>query len=203
MRSFRHWSPHYLLDRTAYWLYQRKHPDVPWLTQSAVEILASWLRPSDVGFEWGAGRSTIWFAERLSHLTSVEHNERWVSSVEELLDVQRISNVTLLLRSIAGEEESDYVRAIDAMPQNGYDFVLIDGRLRHHCTSAAIDKVKPGGLLVIDNVNWYLPSNSRSPASVRTLPAEWQSVANRLVRWRTIWTSNGVTDTALFSKPLS
>jgi predicted O-methyltransferase YrrM len=181
----------------------RKNNDAPWLTQSAIEILASWLRPSDVGFEWGAGRSTLWFARRISHLTTVEHNERWFSSVKDLLDVQGVGNVKLLFRTVEGEEQSEYVHAIDTVPQNGYDFVLVDGILRHHCTSLAIDKVKSGGLLIIDNVNRYLPSNSRSPASVREFPEEWQVVASRLARWRKVWTSNGVTDTALFLKPLS
>jgi hypothetical protein len=46
------------------------HPDVPWLTRQAVEILEDWLKPGYVGLEWGSGRSTLWFARRVSHLTS-------------------------------------------------------------------------------------------------------------------------------------
>ncbi|GAI22903.1 unnamed protein product, partial [marine sediment metagenome] len=31
------------------------HPDVPWLTRQAVEILEDWLKPGYVGLEWGSG----------------------------------------------------------------------------------------------------------------------------------------------------
>jgi hypothetical protein len=66
-------------------------------------------------------------------------------------------------------------------------------------------KLKPGGLLVIDNVNWYLPSRSRAPNS-RTPAlgphgAVWTDIARELARWRSIWTSSGVWDTAIFVKP--
>ncbi|MCK5642361.1 MAG: hypothetical protein KAJ19_16255 [Gammaproteobacteria bacterium] len=58
----------YALLRRQIWI--RMHPDVPWLTRQAVEILEDWLKPGYVGLEWGSGRSTLWFARRVSHLTS-------------------------------------------------------------------------------------------------------------------------------------
>ena len=73
-RSFRHWTFRYLIDRTELLLYERRHPDLPWLTREAVDFLASWLQPSDHGLEWGSGRSTVWLAQRVSRLVSIEHN---------------------------------------------------------------------------------------------------------------------------------
>ena len=67
-------------------------------------------------------------------------------------------------------------------------------------------KIKPGGILIIDNINWHLPSQSKAPG---TRPAElgpatitWAEVWQELAGWRRIWTSNGVWDTAIFFKPL-
>ena len=72
------------------------------------------------------------------------------------------------------------------------DFSLIDGLYRGHVAKLMMPKIKPGGLLIIDNVNWYLPSRSHAPAS-RT-PAlgpngrVWHEVAQELADWRSIWT---------------
>ena len=59
-------------------------------------------------------------------------------------------------------------------------------------------------MLIIDNVNWYLPCRSKAPNS-RTAelgPATdvWAAVWRQLAGWRTIWTSSGVWDTAIFIK---
>jgi hypothetical protein len=96
MRSFRHWTVQFICNRMTLWLYQRCHPDHPWLTRAANAILDSWLKPTDVGFEWGSGRSTIWFARRVHHLTSVEHDHRWWRKVQSDPHASRMDNVTLL-----------------------------------------------------------------------------------------------------------
>jgi hypothetical protein len=85
------------------------------------------------------------------------------------------------------------------------DFVLIDGLYREYVTRLMIPKVKPGGLLIIDNVNWCLPSQTHAPYS-RTVALGpngpvWAELAQELADWRSIWTSSGVTDTAIFIKP--
>ena len=85
MRSFRHWTPRYLWNRLALMADERRYPDSPWLTRAMVEILETWLRPGDVGLEFGSGRSTIWFARRIKYLTSVENNPGWYTKVKENL----------------------------------------------------------------------------------------------------------------------
>jgi len=58
-------------------LYEWSHSNYPWLTQQANLILSTLLKPTDMGLEWGSGRSTIWFTQRVKYLTSVEHDEAW------------------------------------------------------------------------------------------------------------------------------
>ena len=79
MRPFRHLTPRYIWNRTALIVYERANPGQPWLTPDMIKILDSWLCPADVGLEFGSGRSTSWFAARVKHLTSVEHNPEWYS----------------------------------------------------------------------------------------------------------------------------
>jgi len=85
MRTIKHWTPRYVYDRLAVLIDERKNPDHPWLTADMVRILETWLKPTDVGLEFGSGRSTIWFANRLKKLTSVEHNKEWYRKVSDML----------------------------------------------------------------------------------------------------------------------
>jgi hypothetical protein len=103
---------------------------------------------------------------------------------------------------------SAYVNAIDRVQNKSLEFCLIDGAARDHCALASLPKLKPGGILVIDNANWYLPSKnkSHSPHSrcvgYGYASPTWQSVGEQLASWRHIWTTNGITDSALWVRPL-
>ena len=74
MRLRNLFRPLYVAGRIQNWLYQKRHPDHPWLAPHAVVWLEANLRPDMRGFEWGSGRSTLWFGKRLKSLTSIESN---------------------------------------------------------------------------------------------------------------------------------
>ncbi|WP_287395045.1 class I SAM-dependent methyltransferase [Mesorhizobium sp.] len=164
----------------------------------------------DTALEFGSGRSTIWFASRVGRLTSVEDNQSWHRVVSEKLAMKRVSNVNFLyhpqdVQTGAEAGSASYVRVVSEFADESLDFVLVDGIYRNHCALGAVPKVRPGGLIVIDNVNWFLPSTSRSPRA-RTLaqgPADevWAQFADATNGWRRIWTTSGVTDTLLLFKP--
>jgi len=201
MRTFKHWTPRYVFDRLRVFADQKIHPGAPWLTRRTIEFLESWLRPSDYGWEWGSGRSTVWFAKRVRALTSVEHNREWYERVASSIRSQQITNADYRLI----ESEADYASPIDSLPRQSLDFTLVDGIVRDACALAAIPKIRPGGILIVDNVEWFIPSSSRAPG-VRRLQdgwysSLWQQVSSALTDWRVIWTSNGVWDTAIWIKP--
>ena len=208
MRSFRHWTSKYVINRLGVFWYEYKS-DSPWLTRSANNILDSYLSKSDVGLEFGSGRSTVWFAKRISHLTSVEHDEIWAGKVQQLLIKTKSSNVKYHLLSTDTKDNeranSPYVNIIDTFDDGSLDFCLVDGSHREFCALKALEKIRPGGLLVIDNVNWFLCSDSDSPDSRSFIDGPngpiWKEVEDRLSDWRKIWTTSGVSDTALFIKP--
>jgi hypothetical protein len=211
MRSFAHLTPRYVLDRAAWAIHQRRHPEEPWLTPRAVRLLDSLLLPSDRGIEWGSGRSTRWFARRLRHLISVEHVKVWFETVNGQLASEGIANVDYRLippdegpTAATGGPRSPYVRVVDEVEDGSLQFALVDGYAREFCANAVLDKLACGGLLVVDNANWFLDHETKSPAS-RTgmghLNKDWIDFAQRVRNWRHIWTSSGVTDTALWIKP--
>ena len=105
----------------------------------------------------------------------------------------------------ADAAEAAYVAELDRMEAESADFILVDGIYRDYCAQKAIRVLRPGGLLVIDNVNRYLPSDSHAPRSRSRADGPktrtWQAVYDVIGSWRMIWTSSGVGDTALFFKP--
>jgi len=189
--------------------YERAHADDPWLTPAAIAMLGSLLRSKDTGAEFGSGRSTLWFAARVEALTSVEHDEQWYNAVAARLKDRGLGNVDYILapedQPLERGSDSRYARTALAFSDGSLDFALIDGHYRDYTAKFILPKVKPGGVLIIDNANLYLPCQSKSPNS-RTAelgpptPA-WADVWEELAGWRSIWTSSGVWDTAMFMKP--
>jgi predicted O-methyltransferase YrrM len=211
-RSFRHWTPRYIFNRANEILYQRSEPDHPWLTRNANELLNTLLIRSDRGLEFGCGRSTIWLARRVGVLISVEHNRRWYEKVMRLIQQEGLNGkVQLLLNECQAETdargpESDYVKVLTDFEDSSLDFILVDGVYRSDCAVLGLPKLKPGGLLILDNANWFLPNqDTASPNSRRKGegPAHprWVEFLGLVDRWRFIWTSSGVTDTAIYFKP--
>ena len=208
MRPFTHWTPRYVVDRTKVFLDQHREPEDPWLTRQAIDIIEPLLRAGDDALEFGSGRSTLWLARHVRHLTSIEHDSHWHATIKEKLLAANIVNVELLLRpkdvAEADGENSAYVKVLDRIGTASIDFALVDGMYRNFCALGVIPKLRAGALLVVDNVNWFLPSKTVSPAS-RSLEqgAEdeiWCEFLEATADWRRIWTSNGVFDTLILFK---
>lgn len=191
----RWWTRRYVYDRARQIIDQRRHPSDPWLCRQAVLILQDWLRPSDVMAEFGSGRSTPWFAHRVGHLTSVENDPSWYQRVKPAL-------ADLPVDHRLCRDESAYVGVARGFQAASLDVALVDGAWRDQCALAMQTALRPGGLLVIDNVNWYLPSpGTRSPSALQHHTARWDQFGESVRPWRRIWVSDGVNDTGLFVKP--
>ena len=141
---------------------------LPWITFRAIDWLEAYLKPDMHVFEYGAGGSTLYFAKRVRHVVSVEHDEGFHGLVSGILSRRAIGNCELLLHKAepCGKDDDDfasyqekykgwcfgtYVKAIDAYPDRSFDLVLVDGRARMACVRRALPKLKPGGALMLDN----------------------------------------------------
>ena len=206
--------PRYFFRRLCDIYFQRKHPDCPWLSPAAILLLDNWLKKTDRALEWGSGRSTRWFARRVSHLVSVEDSPEWYATVRESLSKED------LLKSVdyrligCGEfnEQSEpethpYADAIGTFPDQHFDFIMVDGNIRLPCMRQALAKLKPGGLLALDNANRYFPNHFLGGFSTVDQPrAEprspgWADLSDKLRSWRWINTTNGIWDTRFWVKP--
>ena len=119
-----------------------------WLSYAARDYLDTQLQPNWCGVEYGSGGSTLWLAQRVRHLYSIEYKANWHRLVQRELVRHQIKNVFLDLRT----ELRPYANAAKLIKE-APDFVFVDGKLRHRCMEIGAKLLKPGGLLILDNVN--------------------------------------------------
>lgn len=159
--------------------YQLDHP-LPWLAFDAIDFILPRLRPGMRIFEYGSGGSTLFWLSKGAACVSVEHNPDWYSAVKGRLPGAANVDYRLVLPEPMGENLSNidpanpeeyfsaddnykgysfknYVTQIDSFPDQHFDMIVIDGRARPACIRHSVSKVKPGGMIVVDNSerNYY------------------------------------------------
>jgi hypothetical protein len=183
-------NPLWTIRRALYKIYERRHPDEPWITPGAVHFCDQNLSGGQIGLEWGSGRSTKWYAERLERLVSVEFDPYWHNTVTR--SIEGLSNVEC--RFVAVEHPfldgtgpyydpvPRYVAVADEFPDESLGFVVVDGYYRQACVLRALAKLKPGALLLIDNTDWM-------PLQQFKVPSNWQIVhqSHNVMGETTIW----------------
>ncbi len=189
-------DPAKLVHRLRYWVWERRHPDLPWLTPGAVAFLQANLRPDMAGIEWGSGRSTRWYAARLRHLLSVEHHAGWYARVKAELEQSGARNVDYRSIPLSHPEREGtvphyeplppYVSVVREFPEASLGLAVVDGHYRQACVREALSRLAPGGLLLVDDSN-MLPSLAEWG-----VPADWPIASH---------TSNGLKTTTLWRKP--
>ena len=202
----KHWTPRYIYNRTKNYFFEKNNQHLPWLTPDSIYLLDNLIKKTDTGIEFGSGRSTIWFASKCKFITSVEDHKGWYDKIKERLNSRDINNVDYLYKESLVEPvtESPYYKVITSIKDNTLDFALIDGKHRGHLSLEAIHKLKVGGLLIVDDIERYVPYKTFAPHSIYGKPEkflkEWIQFVDEIQPWRKIMTSNGVTDTIIYIK---
>ena len=122
-------------------------PSIPWYVPDANRFLQQRDWSGCTCFEYGSGYSTPWYARRFSHVYTVEHDREWLSRVDDL--VKSFDNVTIF----ACSDIEDYVRAVDRTGVEYFDLISIDGIFRNECFEYSVGRLKPNGILVLDNTD--------------------------------------------------
>jgi hypothetical protein len=118
---------------------------VPWMTYPVIDFLLNLdLSECDV-FEYGSGSSTLFFSQRCRSVVAVEHCKTWF---DRMLKYSR-DHLTIFFQP----DLSSYPLAIEG--RGVFDVVSIDGAERSACARAAVDYLKPGGVIILDNSEWY------------------------------------------------
>ncbi len=187
--NYDRWVRSFKTDRTSL------RDESAWITFDALDYLSEWLRPAYRIFEFGGGGSTLFFCKKTAFVVTVEHQRDWFHVLEKimqakgyqnwrghLIEPEPVADWNLLDASNPRHFKSNspdqkdvsferYARVIDPFDNEFFDLVLVDGRARASCIAQAIPKLKPGGLLVIDNAerSYYLEAFKEIFASKFTI----------------------------------
>lgn len=139
--------------------------DVPWWTYRAIDEVEAWLagRRDVRAFEWGSGASTIWLAKRVADVSSVEHHAGFGRMIQsqlagmtnaalEIIEPDPSDN-PLIGSSKEGHGGLDFTRYVHHIDVVGgmFSLIVIDGRARQACLTAALPHLGPDGIIVFDN----------------------------------------------------
>lgn len=136
----------------AWWRARRgPTPERPWIVPAAIGWLRRRIRSDWSILELGAGRSTIWFAQRAGRVVSLEDNEFWVEHTRKRLDELGLENVELRHRAV-----DRFAAEVEALPEASFDLVVMDFLESPEVTRVdvlrpAMKSVKLGGLLLFDD----------------------------------------------------
>lgn len=123
---------------------------VPWYTYPAILWLDPRVPATARVFEYGAGNSTRWYAERVAAVRSVDHDERWVAALRP----QVPANVELVHQPTRGDlleapDDDPYVTALE--DPGAWDVVVIDGRARNACARRTLPALHDHAIAIVDN----------------------------------------------------
>lgn len=158
----------------------------PWISFPAIDFLKRNLELGNKIFEYGGGGSTLFFLDRVNEVITVEHNPEWFQVLKqsitaanknkwegnlilpEPIQIKQSLNISDPEHYYSYDQNYDkmtfknYASYIDKFKDEYFDVVLIDGRARPSCIKHSINKIKKGGLLILDNAerNYYLKNTT-------------------------------------------
>jgi hypothetical protein len=128
---------------------------IPWYTYPAIEYLKQLDFRDRTVFEFGSGSSTLFWAALARRVVSVEDDAEWYRQMAPRVP----GNCQLILETDLGE----YARAIMRTGER-YDVIVVDGaargKTRIKCSRTALDHLRDGGMIILDNSDW-LPESAR------------------------------------------
>ncbi len=119
---------------------------LPWLTYPAIDFLSRLDFSTKSVFEYGSGSSTIWWSKRARDVTAVESDPQWFETVKASTPIN--CQLGLFIT------KNDYVHSISRAGHK-YDVIVIDGAWRRECAHIAPTYLSEGGLIILDNTDWY------------------------------------------------
>lgn len=124
---------------------------LPWYSYPCIYFLNQCLgAPSEPRrawsvFEFGSGSSTLWWAQKVERVVSVEDNRQWYDYVTQ----KKTPNVTYKY----AENKNEYMAALTE-ELGLFEIIIIDGSLRDECVQESVLKLTLDGVLIVDNSDW-------------------------------------------------
>ena len=143
-------------------LASRRRPMMRYREVELIDRLLQGIQPKRC-LEWGCGRSTLFFPDRLDDEAtwlSIEHNPAWHEKIRRQLERDNTSlvlaqpNAKLWDDSCGDGSHEDFTDYVEAPSDAGpFDFILVDGRARLACLEKAQSLVSDRGVVVLHDAN--------------------------------------------------
>jgi hypothetical protein len=117
---------------------------IPWMTYPFLHFIHGRLDPKFSVFEYGSGKSTLYFAKYVKEVIAVEHDLEWYNHLKDQLP----ENVRLTYEEL---KPGGLYSKKSLTTGEKYDLVIIDGRDRVNCCYSAPKALKEDGIIVFDN----------------------------------------------------
>jgi hypothetical protein len=171
-QAYRRYLLSWLISQVPNYVFKKR---IPWLVFDAIKYLDNLVIESKTIFEYGSGASTLYWLKRGAKCMSVEHDTKWGLKVQKYLN--NFTNIDYRIvppqKELKFQTDSyndpfayiskgkeynnlsfkNYVQQIDEFTDGYFDIILIDGRARPSCIQHACHKVRPGGLLIVDDAD--------------------------------------------------
>ena len=92
-------------------------------------------------FEFGCGWSTFWWEKLGADVYGIDNNQEWV---------EKINSPNVRLET----NEKKYTESIYEYDMK-FDVIVLDSIVRYNCACSAMDRLNSGGIIVLDNSDWY------------------------------------------------
>ena len=119
-----------------------KLQDFPFLNRHTIAYIETLINKSTRVLEFGAGGSTIWFAQRVKKIVSFENSEKWFYKISDRLKDLGLDNADLFFDPL-------YWRP--GLIVGEFDLIFIDGKKRLPCAKNSIGNLAEKGIVILDN----------------------------------------------------
>ena len=119
---------------------------LPWMNYPFLGFIKKRLNKTQKLFEYGSGYSTVFFAERLQSVTSVEYDKGWFEKAKEM--TKAFHNTEIVFQDLNDE----YPKAI-GKTERKFELIIIDGRKRVQCAINSFNHLQANGILILDDSN--------------------------------------------------
>jgi len=121
------------------------HP-IPWYTYPALEFIRQLdFRRCSV-FEYGSGNSTLFWSGLAARVVSVEHERSWFDRMRTVAPAN--------CEMVFADDPDAYINGARTHGGN-FDVIVIDGQSRLRCAAVAVEALRRGGVIVLDNSDWF------------------------------------------------
>lgn len=129
-----------------------KEDYIPYMLGEEIRFLDNFFTKEKIVFEWGAGYSTLRWADSVKFWYTVEHDIGWFTKISNLMDRNKTEIYHI------PQENKEYIEKPKFI-KNKINVFLIDGVRRLECRDIAMELMEEGDNLLVHDSIRHKPSN--------------------------------------------